>query len=270
MARTTLPLRSQVSTYARALLPTLSADPGRFLVFAQGRTGSTLLGNLLSCHPDVHFADEVLHDTVRFPELWVEGGRRRHPRAVYGVHVKIYQAREQHGIADVGAWLHRMHDDGWKVVFLHRENVLRHVLSNAIARARGSFHERTSDVTVPQVSVQVPVLLQFMEQRLGLAVDERRALTGVPHETVSYEKDLLESSSWQGTADRVFAHLGLQPVPVTTDLRRTSSDDLTRSLVNLDEVRAALAAKGWEHYLDGNHEGRPARGALVSGGGSGI
>ena len=46
--------------------------PAKFILFAQGRTGSTLLGDLLRSHADVYFGDEILSTEVTSPRL--DGG----------------------------------------------------------------------------------------------------------------------------------------------------------------------------------------------------
>jgi hypothetical protein len=50
---------------ARVLLRSWrQAPPPGFLIYGQGRSGSTLLGELLGSHPQVCFADEVLRGRV--------------------------------------------------------------------------------------------------------------------------------------------------------------------------------------------------------------
>src|SRR3954469_16063388 len=101
----------------------------RFLVFAQGRTGSTLLLDLLRSSPGVHCDEELLDRPVRSPHLWIAAHRAAQGAAAgYGFKVKIYQLTDAQGIADPGRWLGGMDRRGWSVIWLHRRNLLRHVL----------------------------------------------------------------------------------------------------------------------------------------------
>ncbi len=247
-----VPWRRQLKTSLRAVMPAAGAMPGQFLIFGQGRSGSTLLGSLLSSHPAVHFADEVLYDRVRAPGSWIEGGRRQHPDHVYGIHVKIYQLREEHGIDDVAGWLGQMADRGWRIIHLRRENLLRHVLSNLLITARGTTHSLDGSDAVPHVTVDVADLVHWMHVRAGLRAEEAAALHGLEHLTVTYETDLLDKAAWQGTADRIFSDLRLSSRPVGSALCRTSTTDLGRTIANLDEVRVAMEDHGWGHLLDGD------------------
>ena len=246
----TVPWKSQLKTYAYSRRPMPAVDPGRFLIFGQGRTGSNLLGSLLANHPQVHFANEVLFDQMLLPQTWIEGGRRRNPAACYGIHVKIYQLRDEHRVRDVNAWLHGMHERGWKIVYLRRENLLRHVLSNMLADARGSYHDRDGSVSNPRLEVDVLGLVTHMGLRRQNLLAEAEALAGLPFETVVYEDDLLDETQWQPTVDRLYKHIGLASVPVSSALRRTSSADLASMVANLEEIRPALTALGWGGFID--------------------
>jgi LPS sulfotransferase NodH len=246
------PWHAQGATYGRAVLARLDPRPdaGRLLIFGQGRTGSTLLGSLLASHPALHYADEVLGRNMLFPNSWIEGGRARHRREAYAIHVKLYQVREQQCVRDVNGWLRHMHDRGWHVAYLRRDNLFRHVLSNMVAGATGAFHVHSDVQSTPQVQVDIPGLIHFMYARQQLQRDERAALQSLPHLEMTYEQDLLDPNAWQTTADRVFDVLGLPSATVRASLRRTGTADLSDVVANLDDVRRALRGLGWEHYLE--------------------
>ena len=242
-------LRTQAITALRCLPVGDRPDPRKFVLFAQGRTGSTLLGELLGSHPQVVYADEILRARVRSTRLWVEGRRRRHPGKVFGFHVKIYQLTDVQGVRDPGRWLAGMHRHGWAVVALRRRNLLRHVLSNMAIAASGTVHDRGGSTRAGGLTVDPAELVHWIGVREGVGAAERRALAGVPHVALTYEDDLQDSDGWAAATGRVFAHLGLEPAPVTSSLRRTLPGPLEELIANYDEVASALRGTPYEQFL---------------------
>jgi hypothetical protein len=223
--------------------------PGKFVLFAQGRTGSTLLGDLLGSHPDVLFANEILSSPVRSTRLRTDWLRWRHARHVVGFHVKIYQLTDSQGIADPGAWLRRLHSRGWQVITLRRDNLLRHVLSNITAEAANRYDDRSGAPAPVRLHVDPEHLLYWMGKREQVGLDEQRALVGVPHLGLTYETDLQDPADWAATTARVFAALGLASTPVSSTLSRLNSGGLADILENLDEIKSALTGTRYERFL---------------------
>jgi LPS sulfotransferase NodH len=222
----------------------------KFVLFAQGRTGSTLLGDLLRSHPAVFFGDEVLQARVRSTRVAVERLRWRHARHAVGFHVKIYQLTDDQGISDPGAWLRAMHRRGWRLVYLRRENLLRHVLSNMTAQAVNRYEDRDGAGDDVQVHVDPAELVHWMNVRQQFGRDEVTALVGLPHLALSYERDLQDSTTWDATMQRVFGHLDLDPVPVATTLRRQNAAALADLIANYADVESALTGTEFARFLD--------------------
>lgn len=224
----------------------------KFVVFAQGRTGSTLLGDLLRSHPQIYFGDELLASAVRSPRLTAARTRWRHARHAVGFHVKIYQLSDVQGISDAGGWLRGMHRHGWRVIALRRENLLRQVLSNMTAKVTNRYEDRSGEGEFVRVRpyVDPEELLHWIGVRAAVGADEAAALEGVPHLSLSYERDLQDSAAWHPTMERVFAHLDLDSVPVATNLRRQNDGKLATLIANYQEVVDAVGGTEYARYLD--------------------
>jgi LPS sulfotransferase NodH len=218
-------------------------------VFAQGRTGSTLLVQLLDSHPSVVCDGEIFSPNrfgrIRHLDRHLRGSiglaspRGKH----YGFKVKPYQLTF-HGV-DVRTFLERRAAEGWNIVHLVRSNFVRHALSTTIAEQRGYAHaDRGSEAAARElVSVYRLDAMQLVTDARGrceMLRLETQALDGIRHHTVEYECDLLHTDAHQATADGVFRYLGLPPSPVSTRLARLSADDLTTRIANYDEVLAAV------------------------------
>ena len=251
--RRPVPLARQAAAYLSPLRPSrrrpIAEGRVSFVIFAQGRTGSTLLASLLNSHEGVHCDNEILGWPVRFPDAWVKANRRRHPQSHYGFKVKPYELTVDQRL-DPGAWLRRMHDRGWKVINLSRKNVLRHALSNMVAEHIGGYTFRGVDPGESAgVTVDVDMLLGAMSVRSEQREVELAALGGVPHVSVCYEDDLLRPERHQATLDRISDALGLPPAKARTEMRRITTDDLRTTIANYDEVVAAVGATRWAPLL---------------------
>ena len=69
-----------VRTYMRAMPLAAARRPALFVVFGQGRTGSTLLQNMLNRHSRIHCDGEILAERRLFPAAWIAGRRARAER----------------------------------------------------------------------------------------------------------------------------------------------------------------------------------------------
>jgi hypothetical protein len=243
-------LRRGLTVYGRVLDPRWIVGGQRgLIVYAQGRSGTTLLGDLLDCHPEIVYEDEILHDPVRFPRAYVMAQRAQHPRSWYGFHVKPYQLSDDQHVADQGRWLRSMVRLGWRIVYLRRTNLVHQVLSNARALTAGAYEARQLGERLGPIEVDPQVILEHAHARERMWPIEERALAGLKHVALTYEEDLLVEEAWQRALDRVFDHLGLSRVPVSTNLRRLGADRLEDLVSNAGELRAALADTPYAHMV---------------------
>lgn len=246
----------QVVAHAASLTPEPATR--RVLIFAQGRTGSTLLEQLLGSTGHFRTGGELLghgRAGVWSPVAHVDGMARYHRRDNYVCHVKVYHLgpdREQAGRApvDPGDFLHELHDRGWDVVYLRREDRVRHALSNMVAEARGSYHKRDGGAESTTIVVDRADLVRRIEARAGREEQERLALQRVPHLELVYERDLRAATSQQPTVDRVLRHAGLEPREATTELRRINSRSLRSVVRNYDDFAEWVRELGWGSSLD--------------------
>lgn len=247
-----VPLARQFRQYSTLLRPgRTSRHAGKvsFVIFAQGRTGSTLLVDLLRSHPDVHCDEEILFRRVIAPIAWVQSQRRRYAESHYGFKVKPYQLTEDQQ-TDPATFLLRLHGRGWKVLHLWRRNVLRHALSNMVAEHVGRFVFRGEAPPAARgIIVDTEMLLGAIRTRTEQSVRERTALEGIPHASVCYEDDLLDERRHQATLDRLSDQLGLPAAPAQTVVRRITENDLRGAIANYDEVAAAIAGTQWAPLL---------------------
>lgn len=227
-----------IRAYARPFMFWRSSPVRKFIIFGQGRTGSTLLVDLLNSSPEIHCDGEILIERVQFPKLFIAGRSRLSGRSTYGFKVKIYQLTDVQGIKNPRQFMVNMHKRGWKIIYLRRTNILRQALSNIVAIHRKSFHRRQTEgpFQPERIYVDCDDLLNRMRKRASHSRDEAGVLKDLPHVTVTYENELLKAESHQESLDRVFEYVGVPSVPVRTKLVRTTSDSLSDIIQNFEEV----------------------------------
>jgi hypothetical protein len=224
---------------------------GRFVLFSQGRTGSSLLESLLAAHPEVHRSIEILSKRRRLADLhrFLDAASRRSRHPVWGAKIKVDQLEFQ-GV-DPPAFLATLATSGWRLVHLWRRDTLRQSVSHFVRRHRGHAHRKDDRPETLRLRIEPSALLGQIESRLERLARERAALRDLPHVEVVYEDDLLRAERHQLTADRLFAFLGVAPAPVSTDFRKVTPSDLPSLIENWAEVRRAIGASPHASLLQG-------------------
>jgi hypothetical protein len=133
-----------------------------------------------------------------------------------------------------------LNNAGWRVIYLRRNNVLRRSLSSLAAQKRGVRHVHGEDDKLRKIHVDSESLLdriKVSEQRVEL---DQRILEHIPYLLVEYEKELLDQSQHAQTCHKIFDYLHIPGVEVQTKLTRTSTDDLSKTIDNYDEIKKVL------------------------------
>ncbi len=251
----------EILTYFRALFHKSIPSGSKFIIFANYRTGSTLLSNLLKCHPEVTCDGEIFLKFLRylnfkkvlFPHLYMKGMHIGCKSSTYGCSVKLDEVNKVLGIihGSPKQFMVNLIENGWKIVHLKRLNLLRQAISNITAHERNQWHN-TLEKPLNRIKIYIDCdrlinTLRWMERD---AVKEEEVLDGTPHMTLVYENDLLNTKQHQITADIVFNYLGLPSVAVETSMRRTSSDKPSDFMQNYEEVAKLITNTEYSRYLE--------------------
>lgn len=245
-----------------AVMRTLRTSGGDHTValLHPGRCGSTVVGTMLGDREDVHWDGEIFEPNRRHPVPELEAGlpagevlERRRDQAPEGSYLYAVKYLWSHHLRVLGLELDELVDalerggtERW--VLLHRRNYLRRVVSGAVGRERGTYHQRRADgpAELVQVTLDVddvpfgpgaPLLDVFAElargeRELGALLADRETLW------LTYEDDIEQDP--RRAYEQVCDFLGLPSEPVDVRLRRTTPFPLSDVVRNLDEVRQAL------------------------------
>ncbi len=168
----------------------------RFVVYTQGRSGSRLLCELLGSHSQIHCDFEILAYPVRDVQRYLRRSALAATRPADGFKVKLEHLTKQQRIDDVGGFLHRMHEDGWYIVYLMRRNLFRGAYSNLARVVRGKAHTRPlrdgSAPPMPLVHVDIERIVRQMRWRQKVLKREQMTLKGLSYKILVYEDDLYQ------------------------------------------------------------------------------
>lgn len=229
----------------RGLVPAVRSRQ-RFVILASPRSGSGLLAELLSAHPDFCCDADVLARKRRALPFYLVSRSLRAKRPYYGFTVTqrqlALQGRPQRSLA-------RLHAQGWKIVYLERDNLLRQALSFVIVNHRRSWghpdpwKHRQGDgpLALGRIRVDPRALLARLEDVEQRQRQTRETLRGLPHLALTYERDLLGAQAQQAAADKVCDFLGARRVAVASDLVKVGPVDLAVLIENHEELALALA-----------------------------
>jgi hypothetical protein len=225
-----------------------------FVLLSRGRTGSTLLVDLLNCHPLLCCDGEILSHRlfVAKPEVLVRSRARLHPSHVYGFKLRPMNCAAQ-GIASPGRFLADLHAEGWRFLHLRRRNHVRTALSTLRRAHTGIVHQRVGETPPPprRIHVRPSDLLNTLARTEHETRLVHEWLDRLPCLTLVYEDDLLNAETRQPALDRAFAYLGLEPAPVGTRYVRLSSDRLEDVVENHEEIVSFLADTQYAPYVTG-------------------
>ncbi len=237
----------------------------KFMIYAQGRTGSTVLVDLMNSHPDVFTFPEILQggvvSNVSKPLWWAEGICSLSKKPTTGFKVKVYQIEKNQG-HDPKKVLREFHERGWKIIYLKRANILRHAVSDLRSEKTGHFHNikesqvgagqvKQADGKKPRKKVHITweELKIAMDYRVECLEKEAVSLEGIPHHTVEYERDLLDQDKQPETLNGVYEFLGVPSHTASTEFKKVTAKDIADDVENFSELEPLLSDSKYASYL---------------------
>lgn len=237
-------------TALRSVTNGLRQHPQKFVIFGRGRSGSTLLVDLLNQNEVVDCDKEIFNRPVLFPRLFLHHRNRIFPKEVYGFTLLSYQLRERYSWAESKNFLHYLvHEKGYKVLYLCCDNPVNQCMSKHYARFKGSWHQKANS---DQSSLHVNIPNFMAELRAGKELDvfEKYCLEGIPNFKISYEKDLLERKSRMRLMDRLSNFLEISFMePKASRFKRISNGKVEDYVENWQDLKTCLSYSEFAPYL---------------------
>lgn len=232
----------------------------KFIVFAQYRSGSTLLSSLLDSHPEVTCEREIFlpfiflkFKKVLSPDLIIKSRLIRCENKNYGFILRLPQLKQILVKSSIKPekYINKLHSDGWKFIHLRRNNPLKQSISNITQLIRGHSHDSDKNPlkrTVVRIEPQRLInTVKWMEETSS---KEEKIFEDFDHIKIVYEKHLLHPQFHQETANRIFRFLDIEPVLVSAKLKRISSDNLGEYVENFNEIQEFIKNSEYSKYLN--------------------
>lgn len=244
--------------YINLLKYKIPLPENKFVIYTRGRTGSTVLSDLLNCHPEIFCDVEIFNflyskNIVSYPGLYIRSCSKRaaiNKKSTYGFKVKIAQLRYEHKYSNYEKILNDLNLRGWKFIYLKRDNFLRHKLSNIMTAESQIFHIVNSDsIKMPKIRIDCNSLLKGIKFSEEVEKTEKENLRNIPHLTLTYESDIIDNSKHQMTADKVFSYLNLKSSTVSTNYKRIIPDNLEDTILNYNELINFFKDTEYSKYL---------------------
>ena len=231
----------------------------RVVIFAQGRTGSTLLESLLKSTGYFRSYEELFNiekGEILFPLTFLYGLLKWQPKNNFIFHVKIYQLtkKRKHPV-DPALFIETLYKDGWKIIYLRRRNKVKHALSIYFARNRSSrylfnkWHKFDDRPEKLNISIECDKFKRSTEKLINYDAQEKKVLANIEYHEVVYEDDLEKPESHQKTVDRILNYLSLESREAFTKYRKVNNQSPEELVSNYEEFLECLSEQGWEKFL---------------------
>lgn len=223
----------------------------RFIIFGEGRCGSTALVSRLGSLDGVHCDNEVLAYKIPFPYQHILMCASRSKSDVYGCKVLAFHIRDKQPISDRDGFVKQLHKDGFKIIHLRRENLIHHAMSNIRANKFG-YHQQKAKKRkkTGKVTVDLDELMGWMKRTESLYAYEETLLEGVPSLTLTYENHIASEEKQHRMMPLVCEFLDIPYEAGSCAYDKISPRSLRDSIENYDDIVIALTGTKYAAYLD--------------------
>ena len=223
---------------------TLKKKKIKFVIFGLGRSGSTLLKQLLNSHPEITCEGELLNVdekyvtnpwllrlVYRFPYLFFAFRSLLSIKPVYGFTLLFYQ------YSPPAKLIGKLVKKDWKIIRIYRENSLEQSLSHLVAQQTRVWHRYDNqEIQTPKLVITPKELMNRLNIVNTNKKTETKLFENFAHHKVVYEDDLKNESDWAETTRRIFEYLGVNPAPVSASIQKTYSRPYSEIIENYDEL----------------------------------
>jgi LPS sulfotransferase NodH len=224
-----------------------------FVIFFQGRSGSTYLAEALDSHPSVRCEMERLVSLRRSgagAQLeWIQrylAGDAESPAAV-GFKTKLDDVLDPHSLAEL------LKRNGARIILLTRLNVVKMVVSwfncERIFEMTGDWNQYPPTAALEPFEIDV----KKFDRRLGLVLHGKARLESyvrsldLPLLRLSYEEIL---TNQEKTISRVCDFLGVEAMTLKGQCVKATNDDLRNVVANFDALHRFYEGKHYQRMLE--------------------
>lgn len=210
----------------------------RFMIFGRGRSGTTLLTNLLDQVPDLTCDGEVLHYRVFSPQSFVDRLARSSRTGTYGFKLLSYQLLSVNRMQNPLALFSQLAAADVKFIHIIRDT-FDMTLSHCVAEKTRTFIDRSSqEPGATSLEIDPAEFAHHFQRAEFQLTFEQRIMTHFHRLELDYRTDLADAENHQGTVDAICQYLGVKGAQVTAGTRKVMSSEGGITVTNLEEIRA--------------------------------
>jgi LPS sulfotransferase NodH len=241
-----------LSSVARFFCSDQLLRDNNFLIFGRGRSGSTALVSLLDRVPGIQCDDEILNRWAPFPLEQILSRSHYSKSRSYGCKLLSYQLRDVQKIADQTGFLLELQTRGFRLIYLRRDNLLLHAISNIRAREFGFHQRRGSRRGGSRVHVDIQQLLIWMRSSELLYRYEKEVLAGLHYLELIYEQHIENERDHEKTLATIcdFLKIEYPTHNIQSEIEKISPRRLSESVDNYEEIVVALSGTPFSQYLN--------------------
>lgn len=227
-----------------------------FVTLFVERAGSTYLATAMDAHPQIMSLREEFAVLVQqgksateqlawADEFWT-------PPAVGDVKARGFKTKLV-DILDSTGFAQLLHRKQCKIISLQRRNTVKGVVSTLNAhnlwKKTGAWNLLNESERMPAFTIDPQQFCDLLSQREKWDNDLENYVSTLPLPTLRlwYEDLLCDEESFMGQA---FAFLGVKPMPVRGRTYKHTQDDLSKVILNLDELRLPYLGTKYEQMFD--------------------
>ena len=219
--------------------------PGHFVIYGQGRSGSSLLVSLLNTHPHVRCYGELFHANQwqgwlkhlfhrwvkRHPQIYLGYKMGLGRRPVSGFKLMVNQNEKLDNL------LAQLVTDNWRVIHLRRSNLWARSISAAMLQTTGISHNRVASArSLDKIFLDPEILLSKLKHSTYMEEREAARMQGVSCLELVYEDDLEDPAAWPITGQKLIEYLRLPPAPMKSNLVKTWDRPYSELIANYADL----------------------------------
>lgn len=241
----------EAGLYAKCLMRRTQTDLGKFVIFGVPRSGTELLVSLLDSHPQIHCEGELWKHKLVSPQRYLACHAKLCAQPVFGFKLLVAQVELQ-GITDAAGFIRQLHASDYRIISLRRRNLYRAALSSLYGSFLGRYFlvDGDSKTQKQPMTLHPPDLVRKIELFEDLSRRHQDALGDTPCIELFYEDNLLHVANHQASVDRICDYLKLVRHPMSTNLVKMASEDVSDFVVNAQEIEDYLQSTSYAGYLE--------------------
>jgi len=222
----------------------------KFVIFGSGRTGSTLLVNILNANPKIHCDTEILTHRFLFPKNVIHCRSHLSKKEIYGFKLLSYQLKNVQKISHEDLFQYLL-SKGYKFLYIKRSNLIRQSLSVLYANFRKKWHLTSNENFIrKKMYVDLEKLYHSIEEYEHQLDYEKKVLEGIPHISILYEKDLIDSESRKQLMKRLARVFNVQYHDPEINLVKITTSDFSGFIDNAPELIRYFKKTKYSEYID--------------------